>query len=79
VSKKRYVIMQAPRSTGRRAYLCAWVGGDGWVRDGIHEVPVFLYERDQALTFDEATARQLADRFDARYRRVVLHHVEELP
>ncbi len=38
---------------------------------------VFLYERDQALTFDEALARQLVDRFDERYRRVVLHSIEE--
>lgn len=76
---KHYIIAQSPASGARRAYLCAWVGGDGWVRDGIHEIPVFLYERDQALTFDEATARQLAGRFDDRYRRVVRHHVEELP
>jgi hypothetical protein len=74
VSDRRYVVTQTPASGTWRAYLCAWVVGGTWIREGVHDVPVFLCARDQALTFDEPTARQLVDRLDARYRRVVRHH-----
>jgi hypothetical protein len=74
VSGRRYIVVQ---NGSKPAYLCAWVGDGTWIREGIREVPVFLYERDQALTFDETTARQIVDRLDARYR-LMRHFAEEL-
>ena len=81
-----YVVAQEPASGAWRHYLCGWCahGGppaSGWFAScaDAHSVPVFLPARDQALVFDEETARQFAARLDDRYRRVVRHDVEELP
>ena len=82
-NSKRYVVVQSVPSGTWRHYLCGWVGSGGSVlRDGIHQVPVFLPKRDvgfEALALDEDTARKLVAMFDLRYRRVVLHDLEELP
>jgi hypothetical protein len=77
-NSKRYIVAQVPDSGAWRHYLWGWIGDDGWVRDE-REVPVFYSDRAQALVLDETTARQLAARFDARYRHVVQHVVEEAP
>lgn len=80
---KRYVVVQSVPSGTWRHYLCGWVGSGGSIiRDGIHPVPVFLPKRDVAglepLVLDEETARQLVAMLDLRYRRVVLHAIEEV-
>ena len=80
---KRFVVVQSVPSGAWRHYLCGWVGSGGTVhRDGSHQVPVFLPKRDvgfEPLALDEVTARKLVAMFDLRYRRVVLHDIEELP
>lgn len=74
----KFVIAQSPKSGGWRHYFCGWVGAGTWIREGIHEIPVFLPARDQAVVLDEITAHRLVDRFDARYRKTVRHIIEEL-
>jgi hypothetical protein len=64
----KYLVAQTPGSGTWRHYLCGWHG----------DVPVWLPAREEALKLDEPTARQLVDRFDTRYRRVVQHLVEEV-
>lgn len=65
----RYVVAQTPDSGSWIHYLCGWYG----------EVPVWERDRERALKVDEASARQLVERFDHRYKRVVRHYIEELP
>ena len=70
--------------TGRTpAYLCAWCRkggqeGSGWIFSSPPDdaIPVFLFDRSQALMLDEATARKLAARYDARYYFVKRHEIE---
>lgn len=82
---KRFVVAQTPKTAVWRHYLCGWCSpGDsppsGWhaTHSDVYNVPCWASDREQALMFDETTARQLVDQFDARYRRVVCHHIEEL-
>jgi len=63
-----YVVVQSPESGSWRHYLCGWHG----------DVPVWYPTRDDALKLDEETARQIVDKLDTRYRRVVRHDIEEL-
>lgn len=64
----RYLLAQTAGSGTWRHYLCGWHD----------DVPIWLPVREEALKLDEQTARQLVDRFDTRYRRVVQHHIEEI-
>ena len=64
----KFIVTQSPDNGAWRHYFCGWFGN----------VPHWDYRREAALKLDETAARKLVDVFDVRYRRVVLHQVEEI-
>jgi hypothetical protein len=74
MKRKRYVVALAC-GANPTSYLCGWCTeggpeGSGWYpsRDANHQVPVWLYERNEAIVIDEEAARRIVDEMCARYR-----------